>query len=212
MERYFTTMALLGLNDGNLPTHRGTRQKRYDSVEKMLDLTDVVRRIGPKFPLPAMFLDPHDPEWDDDMTYLYVEYNNMKLAVMGVSIIAFSFIYNYNMFFHNKNLKFATQTGLWGLFGFSSMWYYKYRRQVLRCNLFDEYVQMRADELVKEREHLLRGPDMVKWVWYTADLQETLMRVHRQSYKNDASDYADSELLLQDFIRRYTDDTALKPL
>jgi hypothetical protein len=71
---------------------------------------------------------------------------------------------------------------------------------------------MRADELVKEREHLLRGPEMVKWVWYTADMKETLMRCHRQSFKNDASDFADSELLLQDFIRRYTDDTALKPL
>ena len=39
---------------------RGMRQKRYDSVEKMLDLLDVVKRIGPKFPLDAMFLDPHD--------------------------------------------------------------------------------------------------------------------------------------------------------
>ena len=40
--------------------YRGMRQKRYDSVEKMLDLLDVVKRIGPKFPLDAMFLDPHD--------------------------------------------------------------------------------------------------------------------------------------------------------
>jgi len=40
--------------------NRGMRQKRYESVEKMLDLLDVVKRIGPKFPLDAMFLDPHD--------------------------------------------------------------------------------------------------------------------------------------------------------
>ena len=40
--------------------YRGMRQKRYDSVEKMLDLLDVCKRIGPKFPLDAMFLDPHD--------------------------------------------------------------------------------------------------------------------------------------------------------
>ena len=71
---------------------------------------------------------------------------------------------------------------------------------------------MRADELIKERDHLLRGEEMKKWIWYTADLQETLMRCHRQSFKNDASDFADSELLLQDFIRRYTDETASKPL
>ena len=34
---------------------------------------------------------------------------------------------------------------------FNGIVYYKYRKQLLRCNLFDEYVQMRADELVKER-------------------------------------------------------------
>ena len=44
----------------------------------MLDLLDVVKRIGPKFPLDAMFLDPHDPDWDDDMTYLYVDYPYYK--------------------------------------------------------------------------------------------------------------------------------------
>ncbi len=38
------------------------------------------------------------------------------------------------------------------------------------------------------------------------------MRTHRQSFKNDQSDFADSELLLQDFVRRYSDDTLEKPL
>ena len=212
MERYFTTITLLGLNDGNLPVHRGTRQKRYDSIEKMLDLTDVVRRIGPKFPLPAMFLDPFDPEWDDDMTYLFVDWGFYSTYIGGMFLFSLGFVYNYNMFFHNKTLKFGTQFGLFSMLNMNVLCYYKYRKQVIRCNLFDEYVQMRADELIKEREHLLRGHEMTKWVWYTADLQETLLRCHRQAYNNDASDFADSELLLQDFIRRYTDDTALKPL
>ena len=39
------------------------RQKRYESVEKMLDLLDICKRIGPKFPLDAMFLDPHDRKY-----------------------------------------------------------------------------------------------------------------------------------------------------
>lgn len=116
------------------------------------------------------------------------------------------------MFFHNKNMQFVTKATLGLLFMTSNVLYYRYRKQVLRCNLFDEYVQMRADELVKEREHLLRGEDMKRWVWFTADLQETLIRCHRQSFKNDASDFADSELLLQDFVRRYSDDTLEKPL
>ncbi len=212
MERYFTTVALLGVNDGNLPVHRGMRQQRYESVEKMLDLLDVVKRIGPKFPLDAMFLDPHDPEWDDDMTYLYVDYPYYKKYTQFVTATSFIFLYNYNMFFHNKNLHFVTKTILGLLFITTNNIYYKYRKQVLRANLFDEYVQMRADELIKEREHLLKSEEMKRWIWYTADLQETLMRTHRQSFKNDASDFADSELLLQDFIRRYTDDTLEKPL
>ena len=188
------------------------RQKRYESVEKMLDLLDVVKRIGPKFPLQAMLLDPHDPEWDDDMTYLYVDYPMFKQHLMGLSILSFMFLYNYNMFFHNKNFQFVTKAVLGYTFLHSQMLYAKYRKQVLRCNLFDEYVQMRADELIAEREHLLKGEEMKKWVWWSADLQETLIRCHRQSFKNDASDFADSELLLQDFVRRYTDDTLEKPL
>ena len=191
---------------------RGMRQKRYESVEKMLDLLDVVKRIGPRFPLDAMFLDPHDSEWDDDMTYLYVEYPFYKTNAIYIALLSFGFLYNYNIFFHNKNMQFVTKSTLGLMFIVSNLVYYKYRKQVLRCNLFDEYVQMRADELIKEREHLLRGEEMKRWIWYTADLQETLMRCHRQSFKNDASDFADSELLLQDFIRRYTDDTAEKPL
>ena len=94
----------------------------------------------------------------------------------------------------------------------SQILYAKYRKQVLRCNLFDEYVQMRADELIDERKHLLKSTDMKKFVWWSADLQETLIRCHRQSFKNDASDFADSELLLQDFVRRYSDDTLERPL
>ena len=188
------------------------RQKRYESVEKMLDLLDVARHIGPKFPLEAMFLDPHDPEWDDDMTYLYVEYPYYKKYMMFASITSFIFLYNYNIMFHNKNMAFVTKATLGSLFVVSNFIYYKYRKQVLRCNLFDEYVQLRADELVTEREHLLRGEAMTKWVWYTADLEETLLRCHRQSFKNDSSDFADSELLLQDFVRRYTDETVEKPL
>ena len=82
---------------------RGTRQKRYESVEKMLDLLDVVKRVGPKFPLQSMLLDPHDPEWDDDMTYLYVDYPLFKNHVMYMSVVGLLFLYNYNMFFHNKN-------------------------------------------------------------------------------------------------------------
>ena len=74
------------------------REKRYQSVEKMLDLLDVVKRIGPKFPLDAMFLDPHDPEWDDDMTYLYVDYPYYKKFLMFGSITGFLFLPRVKLF------------------------------------------------------------------------------------------------------------------
>ena len=106
----------------------------------MLDLLDVCKRIGPKFPLDAMFLDPHDPEWDDDMTYLYVEYPTYKKYLIFFSFASLVFLYNYNIFFHNKNFQFATKATLGLLFFSSNALYMKYRKQVLRCNLFDEYV------------------------------------------------------------------------
>ena len=212
MERYFTTYGLLGLMDGNLPVHRGMRQKRYESVEKMLDLLDVARKVGPKAPWKAFFLDPHDPEWDDDMSYLYIDAPLYKGWFTYATLIGFFFLYNYRAFFHNKNFAFVTKTTLGLTWVYSSLVYMKYRKQVLRCNLFDEYVQLRADELVKQNEHMLRSEEMKRWVWYTADLHETLGRCHRQAFNNDASDFADSELLLQDFIRRYTDETEEMPL
>jgi len=108
--------------------HRGQRQKRYESVEKMLDLLDVVKRIGPKFPVQAMLLDPHDPEWDDDMTYLYVDYPLFKQHLMYLSITSFLFLYNYNLFFHNKNMAFVNKAVLGYTFFHSQLIYYKYRK------------------------------------------------------------------------------------
>ena len=212
MERYFTTYALLGLNDGNLPVHRGMRQKRYESVEKMLDLLDVARRVGPKAPWKTVLLDPNDPEWDDDMTYLYMDSPLYKGWFIYASMIGVFFLYNYRVLFHNKNFSFVTKFTLGTTWLYSNMVYMKYRKQALRCNLFDEYVQLRADELVKQNEPKLKNEEMKRFIWYSADLKETLVRCHRQAYNNDASDFADSELLLQDFIRRYTDETAETPL
>lgn len=63
MDFYYSTKQLLGLSDGNLPVHKGMRQKRYRSIEKMLDLIDVVKRLGPRAPLEAFHLDPTEREF-----------------------------------------------------------------------------------------------------------------------------------------------------
>jgi hypothetical protein len=49
-------------------------------------------------------------------------------------------------------------------------------------------------------------------MWYKCDFKNTLRRVHRQSYFNSGEDFKDSELILQDFIRRYTDETQALPI
>ena len=106
----------------------------------MLDLLDVVKRVGPRFPVESLFLDPNDPEWDDDMTYLYVDYPLYKSFFMYATTLSFLFLYNYRAFFHNKNFAFITKVTLGSLWISSNLVYLKYRKQVLRCNLFDEYV------------------------------------------------------------------------
>ena len=60
MENYHLVKFLLGLDNGNLPVHKGMRQRRYQSIEKMMDLLDVVKRIGPKAPVDVFYLDPSD--------------------------------------------------------------------------------------------------------------------------------------------------------
>ncbi len=60
MDSYWSVKYLLDLNNGNLPVHKGMRQKRYKSIEKMLDLFDILKRIGPKKPMEVISLDPSD--------------------------------------------------------------------------------------------------------------------------------------------------------
>lgn len=58
-------------------------------------------------------------EWDDDMTYLYVDYPYYKKYMIFATCSAFLFLYNYNIFFHNKNMQFVTKATL-GLLFFAS--------------------------------------------------------------------------------------------
>ena len=48
-------------------------------------------------------------------------------------------------------------------------------------------------------------------MWWNQDFQETLERVHRQANNHSESDFADSELILQDFINRYTNPSDAQP-
>ena len=64
MDNYHLVKQLLGLDNGNLPVHKGMRHRRYQSIEKMLDLYDIIKRIGPKAPLDVFYLDSTDRKWN----------------------------------------------------------------------------------------------------------------------------------------------------
>lgn len=212
MDNYFIVKELLGLNNGNLPVHKGMRQKRYESIEKMLSLLDVVKRIGPKLPVNILYLDPNDPEWEDNMNYLYPDYLKWKRRALYMGGMFFIYLYNYQIIAHNAHWRFFHKVYLGFMIYCSARLIYNYRKDVLRANLFDEYVQLRADELVNQHKNEIESYDVKKYIWYQLDLAQTLNRCKRQSYLNTSEDFKDSELILQDFIRRYTDETETLPL
>jgi hypothetical protein len=212
MDNYLLVKDLLGLNEGNLPVHKGMRQKRFISIEKMLSLMDVVSRITPKFPLNTLTLDPQDPEWEDDMNYLYPDYNRWRRRALGLSFSYFMYIYNYQIIAHNAHWRSAHKLIVFFMVYYSVKTIFNYRKDVLRANLFDEYVQLRADELIKQRESSVKSESVKKYIWFKLDLMNTLKRCKRQSYINTSEDFKDAELILQDFIRRHTDETQPLPL
>jgi hypothetical protein len=54
--------------------------------------------------------------------------------------------------------------------------------------------------------------DLKRFIWWYEDLRETLHKVHRQGNNHESSDFADSEVILQDFINRYSDPSSPSPL
>lgn len=65
---------------------------------------------------------------------------------------------------------------------------------------------------MSKREHLAKTEDVKRWIWYHLDLEDTVNRVNREAYTNTGADFKNSELIMQDFIRRYTDETQPLPL
>jgi hypothetical protein len=63
MDHYFTFTALLGLRDtagGNLPVFKDARVKRYESVERIIELLDIAGQTRPRLPTPIVTLNPLD--------------------------------------------------------------------------------------------------------------------------------------------------------
>ena len=178
----------------------------------MMDLMDVINRLEPRLPMNILQLDPYDPEWEDDMNYMYPNYGLWKIRATLMSGSFFMYAYNYQILNYNAHWRIIHKIGLFFMLFYTSKLMYCYRKDVLRANLFDEYVQFRADELVEENIKNIKSEPVKKYMWYYLDLKETLSRAKRQSYFNKNEDFKDAELVLQDFIRRHTDETRALPL
>ena len=62
MDRYFTFSALLGLRGegGNLPLFKESKAKRFDSVQRIMDLVEVATQTRPSLPSTIVTLNPMD--------------------------------------------------------------------------------------------------------------------------------------------------------
>lgn len=67
------------------------------------------------------------------------------------------YIYNYQILNYNAHWRGLHKLALLYMVFYSSRTIFHYRKDILRANLFDEYVQLRADELIEEKKHLLKS-------------------------------------------------------
>ena len=196
MNDYHLTLELLGLPDQNLPVFKQARQARLNSIEKMLNMINVSKRLSPSLPQQAFRLDPIDPEWEDKMLYPRMDYGaTIKQLACWVGISGF-YAYNWNVICGNRNLRLLKLAyPFYTLYMFQKM-YYDYSHNSLQVKLFDNYVNKRSVELFEENRYLFDTEGFKKFVYFQEDLKETLEKVHREANDHKESDFADSELLL----------------
>ncbi|KAM3138013.1 hypothetical protein pb186bvf_009908 [Paramecium bursaria] len=191
-----------------------------EKIQKVVELIETANLTQPKIPTRAFLLDPTDPEWDDDMTLPVIEYEKFIYQAGAFGVNLFLYAYNYNVFTANIRLRLLRYLfPVINIAAFTKV-YADYKEQLTKVNLFDQYVYLRAQELVAQNEYLLEHEgllqinyvDVKRFVWWYEDYKETLGRVHRQANDHEASDFKDSEIILQDFIKRYTNPKENRPL
>ena len=91
------------------------------------------------------------------MPFPVVDYGRYVKLGFNVGLLLWFYAYNYNAF--TTSIRFRSFRTFYpllvaSLVGFG---YYKYRQQILKINLFDEYCYLRSQELVKQNEYLFRS-------------------------------------------------------
>lgn len=171
----------------------------------MLNMINVSKRLSPTLPQQAFRLDPLDPEWEDQMLYPRMDHIATLKQFGALAGVTGFFIYNWNVICGNRNLRLLKLAlPFYTVFMFHKI-YFDYSYNKHQVDLFDNYVNKRAVELYDENKYLFDTEGFKKFVYFQEDLKETLSKVHRQANDHKESDFADSELMIQDFICRYSD-------
>lgn len=207
MQDYHTAVVLLGLRDGNMPVFKSLRERRLQSIEKISKLINICPRLKPVTPPNFLTLDEQDPEWDDKMIFPVMNWRRFWGGLAYWGLLTGFYVYNWNVLHTNLRLRLLGYAYPFISIYFLSHSALLYLNSMKKIHLFDNYVNTRAQELFEQNQFILDHTIFERSVYFEADLQETLARVHRQANNHDASDFKDSELILQDFIRRHSDVT-----
>lgn len=207
MENYSLSIMLLGLRDQNLPLFKESRVKRLESIQKMNKLIAQLPRLTPNVPRSLLLLDETDPEWDDMMIYPVV--NNIRYMWQTTywGFTTFMYGYNWNVIHGNRRLRMLAYAYPFISLYFLSSIVYHYNQEAEKVNLFENYCNVRAKELAENNAYMLDHEHYKRFIYFHKDMEETLAMVHRQANNHDSSDFKDSELILQDFIRRHSDES-----
>lgn len=205
MDEYRMSIELLGLNDQNLPLFKDARARRLASIDKIMNMVSILPRLSPKIPSELLYLDPMNPEFEDKMVYPVMQWQKLTYKGMVWGATTAFFVYNWNMIMGNK--RFRILKGMYPLmsvFMLTNM-HYEYNVQLSKIKMFELYTKTRANMLVEENKYLFNHPHFKRFVYFQEDLRETLASIHRQANNHDETDFKDSELIIQDFIKRYSD-------
>ncbi len=235
MENYFTFTRLLSLRDSegaNLPLFKDARAKRYQSVERILELLEIAGSTKPSLPSPIITLNPLD------RTSLYTQPNGTIKCPSQLSNAAdigpmleesppSSYLINDSVLLLLQLQHLQHQHQIQNIqkrvplpCRFHLRWCICLIPQANPQNkplwwvLLPQIAGASQAERIPSRpsRYIGMNVDVKKAVWWNEDFKETLAKVHRQANNNSSSDYADSELILQDFINRYVDPSASSPM
>lgn len=205
MEEYMRTLSLLGLQDQNLPVFKTVRQQRLASINRLLNMVRNMPRLRPNPPRSLLFLDEYDPEWEDKMVYPVMNWGVLMIRCSALLTTSAFLVYNYNAFKFNPRFRlfryFLPPFIALGVFHVA----YDYHVHRTKIRLFEDFCKIRANELIWQNSYLLDSEEFKRWVYFNEDTREVLERIHRQANNHNEEDFKDSELIVQDFLRRYAD-------